>query len=69
MEIEQEENILQTHRSINPDRLRQAQNIFGESNEQPAYIKTDLNKAAPVSNLKDFFNADEIDDPFNTEAD
>lgn len=51
---------------INPDRLRQAQVIFGESNEA---MKPDTSKPAQVSNLKEVFNADEIDDPFNTEAD
>ena len=50
-------------RKLNADRLKQAQNIFGESHE--VLPKQD----AKPSNLKEFFNLDEIDDPYNTEAD
>ena len=32
-------------------------------------MKPDTSKPAQVNNLKEVFNADEIDDPFNTEAD
>ena len=48
---------------LNADRLKQAQNIFGESHE--VLPKSD----AKPNTLKEFFNLDEIDDPFNTEAD
>jgi hypothetical protein len=67
MEVEEEEKY-HTQNKINPDYLQKAQKIFGDQNDQPQQQKLDSTKAVPLS-MKDVFNADEIDDPFNTEAD
>lgn len=59
--------------SIDPERLRQAQNIFGDGDEHMAETlqKSDNNRAQASSSnqLEEMFNADEIDDPFSTQLD
>jgi|688.fasta_scaffold154021_2 hypothetical protein len=50
--------------NVDPDRLRQAQEIFGDDEERKEISKTD-NKGL----LQDMFNADDNYDPFSTELD
>lgn len=69
LEVEQEERVHFNPKQVNPDLLRQAQNIFGDPDDPNPQIKLDSDRNATASNLKELFNADEIDDPFNTEND
>lgn len=59
------------HKRVDANQLGQAHKIFGESHEHHHHQQhqKDVVKPQASSNLKEFFNADEIDDPFNTEAD
>lgn len=64
--LEYEDEAPTRHKRVDAQQLDQAHKIFGESHE---HQKLRPEVKPHTSNLKEFFNTDEIDDPFNTEAD
>lgn len=57
---------LERPQQIDPDRLRQAHDIFGDDDEEPEISKVEVKTQ---SHLQEMFNADDINDPFSTELD
>ena len=66
LEVEKYESLHRNGSNINQDQIRQAQDIFGDDNEQ--YHANRLAEARFNTNMEDAF-PDEIDDPFSSKAD
>jgi hypothetical protein len=64
-EIKTTDEELGYRKPLNNDHLQKARNIFGDTKQ----VKQQPDQTSKVTNLKEFFNTDEIDDPFSTDAD
>jgi hypothetical protein len=68
MELEKHESLARTGSHLNSDQLRQAQEIFGDDNEDEYLVNKETRAVANLA-IEDVFHGDEIDDPFSSAAD